>query len=213
MASRKSSVPAFWLIAGPNGSGKSSLYGSNAGAIYGDSNITDFSRSFWIINPDLLTSRIYLAERKSLRQANLEAVRRIEAWLETSINAHQSVGVETVLSTSKYRRLVRAAKRRGFEIRLIYVILESPDLNVERVQLRVRKGGHGVSVGKIRERWTRSLRQLPWFLNQADWALIFDNSRKLRIVGRKMHGTVTLDPSAPSAIREAAKKIRRLNKR
>ncbi|MGB7077506.1 MAG: hypothetical protein WBD53_09985 [Xanthobacteraceae bacterium] len=143
----------------------------------------------------------------------MEAVRRIEAWLETSINAHQSVGVETVLSTSKYRRLVRAAKRRGFEIRLIYVILETPDLNVERVRLRVRKGGHDVPVEKVRERWARSLRQLPWFLNQADWALIFDNSRKLRIVGRKMRGTVTLDPSAPSAIQEVAKKIRRLNKR
>ncbi|MFZ1921788.1 MAG: zeta toxin family protein [Xanthobacteraceae bacterium] len=200
-------------MAGPNGSGKSSIYGSSSDAIYGDSNITDFSRSFWIINPDLLTSRIRSAEGKRLREANLEAVRRIEAWLETSINAHQSVGVETVLSTSKYRRLVRAAKRRGFEIRLIYVILETPDLNVERVRLRVRKGGHDVPVEKVRERWARSLRQLPWFLNQADWALIFDNSRKLRIVGRKMRGTVTLDPSAPSAIQEVAKKIRRLNKR
>ncbi|MFZ0606951.1 MAG: hypothetical protein WAM75_04635 [Xanthobacteraceae bacterium] len=158
-------------------------------------------------------SRIRSAEGKRLREANLEAVRRIEAWLETSINAHQSVGVETVLSTSKYRRLVRAAKRRGFEIRLIYVILETPDLNVERVRLRVRKGGHDVPVEKVRERWAPSLRQLPWFLNQADWALIFDNSRKLRIVGRKMRGTVTLDPSAPSAIQEVAKKIRRLNKR
>lgn len=192
---------------------KSSIYGSSSDAIYGDSNITDFSRSFWIINPDLLTSRIRSAEGKRLREANLEAVRRIEAWLETSINAHQSVGVETVLSTSKYRRLVRAAKRRGFEIRLIYVILETPDLNVERVRLRVRKGGHDVPVEKVRERWARSLRQLPWFLNQADWALIFDNSRKLRIIGRKMRGTVTLDPSAPSAIQEVAKKIRRLNKR
>ncbi len=213
MASRKNSAPAFWLIAGPNGSGKSSIYGSNSDAIYGDLNITDFSRSFWIINPDLLTARIRSAEGKRLREANLEAVRRIEAWLETSINAHQSVGVETVLSTSKYRRLVRAAKKRGFEIRLIYVILETPDLNVERVRLRVRKGGHDVPVEKVRERWARSLRQLPWFLNQADWALIFDNSRKLRIVGRKMRGTVTLDPSAPSAIQEVAKKIRRLNKR
>ena len=37
------------------------------------------------------------------------AVRRIEAWLETSIKAHQTVGVETVLSTGKYRRLVTAA--------------------------------------------------------------------------------------------------------
>jgi predicted ABC-type ATPase len=209
MTLRKSSVPAFWLIAGPNGSGKSSLYGSNANAVYGESNIADSSRSFWIINPDLLTSRIRSVEKTSLRGANKAAVDRIYAWLETSIDAHQSVGVETVLSTVKYRRLVRAAKRRGFEIRLIYVILESPDLNVERVRLRVKKGGHNVPVEKIRSRWTRSLGQLPWFLDQADWALIFDNSKELRVVGRKARGTLTVDPSAPSVVRELVKKIRR----
>ena len=73
---------------------------------YGDTNIADAAGSFWIINPDLLTFRIRSVERKSLRGANLEAVKRVEAWLEASINAHQSIGVETVLSTAKYRRLV-----------------------------------------------------------------------------------------------------------
>src|ERR1700679_1797425 len=111
MAPSKTSNPAFWLIAGPNGSGKSSLYGSDVNAFYGDTNIADAGHSFWIINPDLLTSRIRSVEKLSLGRANKAAVERIYAWLETSIDAHQSVGVETVLSTDKYRRLVRAAKR------------------------------------------------------------------------------------------------------
>ena len=213
MTRRMGNAPSFWLIAGPNGSGKSSLYGSKQNTAYGDRNITDFSGSFWIINPDLLTSRIRVTERMSLRAANLEAVRRIEAWLEASINAHQSVGVETVLSTGKYRRLVRIAKKKGFEIRLIYVILESSDLNVRRVQMRVRQGGHGVPVEKIKERWARSLKQLPWFLDQADWALLFDNSKELRIIGRKRRGTVSLQHGAPSVVRAAVKKIEALGKR
>lgn len=111
MALRKGNTPAFWLIAGANGSGKSSLYGSDKSAIYGNTNITDAAHSFWIINPDLLTLRIRAVERRTLRAANLEAVKRIEAWLEALINAHQSIGVETVLSTAKYRHLVRVAKR------------------------------------------------------------------------------------------------------
>jgi predicted ABC-type ATPase len=210
MTAPRASVPAFWLIAGPNGSGKSSLYGSNSAAIYGDTNIADAGRSFWIINPDLLTSRIRSVERKTLHAANLEAVRRVEAWLEASINAHQSIGVETVLSTAKYRRLVKVAKKRRFEIRLIYVILKSPELDIKRVQMRVRKGGHGVPQEKIRERWSRSLKQLPWFLNECDWALLFDNSKELRVVGRKGHGTVILDPTAPEPPRAAVEKIRAL---
>jgi predicted ABC-type ATPase len=199
----KSDVPTFWIIAGPNGSGKSSLYGSNRDNIYGNTSILDFFRSFWIINPDLLASRIRFNERLGLRAANLEAVKRIESWLDASIKAHQSVGVETVLSTDKYRRLVRIAKKRGFEVRLVYVILQTPELNVDRVRLRVKKGGHHVPTGKIKERWTRSLRQLPWFLNQADAALIFDNSSNLRLVGRKENGAIQFDPETPDALKEA----------
>jgi predicted ABC-type ATPase len=205
---RSDDAPAFWIIAGPNGSGKSTLYGSRRDAIYGNTIISDPDRPFWIINPDLLAVRIRHAEGLPPDGANLEAVIRIEAWLKASIKAHQSVGVETVLSTDKYRRLVRAAKRRGFEFRLVYVVLEDAGLNVRRVDLRVKKGGHCVPTAKITERWQRSLDQFPWFLNEADWALLFDNSETLRIVGRKREGVVTLDETAPSALAEAVNKIR-----
>jgi CMP/dCMP kinase len=155
-------IPTFWMIAGPNGPGKSSTYST--------AEIETFDQSIWIINPDLFAARIRVAENLSL--SNVQAVTRIEAWLEASINAHQTVGVETVLSTDKYRRLVVAAKQRKLEFCLIYVMLESPDLNVERVRLRARKGGHDVPEAK---QWARSLQQLPWFLEQADRAVIYDN--------------------------------------
>ncbi len=210
MPAPRAEPPTLWIIAGPNGSGKSTLYGSKRDAVYGNTVISDFGRPFWIINPDLLATRIRAAERLGKNFADLQAVKRIGKWLRASIRAHKSVGVETVLSTDKYRRLVRAAKKCGFEVRLIYVVvvLRDPKLNVERVRLRVKKGGHSVPKQKIIERWTRSLEQLPWFLRQADWALLFDNSTTLRIVGRKEGGTITVDPRAPVAIRTAIDKIR-----
>lgn len=173
MPPRERDVPAFWIIAGPNGSGKSTLYGSRREAIYGNTIISDLTRPFWIINPDLLASRIRATEKLGLRAANLQAVKRIEAWVGASIDAHQSIGVETVLSTDKYRRLVTAAKKRGFEFRLIYVILQTSAMNVERVKLRVKKGGHSVPTRKITERWQRSLGQLPWFLKQGRLGFAF----------------------------------------
>jgi len=112
----------------------------------------------------------------SLGDANLKAVQRIEQWLETSIDAHQTVGVETVLSTDKYRRLVLKAKQRGFRVNLVYVVLDSVDLNIARVAARVAKGGHDVPEHKIRERRVRSFQQLSWFLANSDRALIYDNS-------------------------------------
>jgi predicted ABC-type ATPase len=184
------------MIAGPNGSGKSSLYS--------DAEIEAFDQSVWIINPDALTEHIRQVEDLRAEEANLQAVVRIEAWLEASIHAYQTIGVETVLSTDKYRRLVLAAKKNRFEFRLVYVLLNSPDLNVERVRLRVKKGGHDVPEQKIRDRWTKSLRQMPWFLEQADRAYIFDNSgASPRQIGLKESGKVIIDPSAPAALRAA----------
>jgi predicted ABC-type ATPase len=196
----KFEAPRFWIVAGPNGSGKSTLYDAT--------DIEGFGRSVWIINPDLLADRIHKQEKFGLPEANAEALNRIRDWLRASIRAHQTVGVETVLSTPKYRRLVRLAKSFGFEIRLLYVLLESADLNVERVKLRVLKGGHSVPENKIRTRRERSFRQLPWFLSQADFALIYDNSGAVpRPVGRKQNDVIEIDPSAPAPIKEAVARL------
>jgi predicted ABC-type ATPase len=193
--------PVLLIVAGPNGSGKSSTY-QHAG-------IEAFGRSVWIINPDVLAQRIRDIEHLELGEANLKAVQRIEAWLDTSIDAHQTVGVETVLSTPKYRRLVDKAKTLRFEVRLIYVLLDSPQRNIERVRLRVKKGGHAVPENKILERYGRSLEQLPWFLEQADQAWFYDNSgADPRLIGEKHAGVVTVDETALPAVIEAANKIR-----
>ena len=193
--------PRLWIVAGPNGSGKTS--------IYGDADIEDFGRSVWIINPDALAKRIADVERLEPLPANLEAVRRIEQWLYASIQAHQTVGVETVLSTPKYRDLILAAKRRRFTIRLIYVVLNSPELSIERVRLRVAKGGHDVPTDKIIERRGRSLAQLPWFLAQADDGWLFDNSgERPQLIGTKSKGAIELDANALPEIVEAARLAR-----
>jgi cytidylate kinase len=191
----------LWIVAGPNGSGKTS--------IYQDADIEEFGGSVWIINPDALAARIRNVEKLSAEDANLEAVKRIQTWLEASVRAHQTVGVETVLSTPKYRELVLAAKSRGFEIRLIYVLLKSAELQMERIRLRVAKGGHDVPVDKIVGRRGRSLAQLPWFLNQADWAWIYDNSGiRPRLIGTKSEGAISLDTEILAEVLGAVEMLR-----
>lgn len=187
-------------MAGPNGSGKSSAYQDTAYKFEG--------RTLWIVNPDLLTVRVRKVEGLPQRDANLAAIQRIERWLESSIDVHKSVGVETVLSTDKYRRLVTKAKQLGFAIWLIYVVLDSPERNIERVRLRVRKGGHAVPDDKIRSRWTRSLAQFPWFLEQSDAAWIYDNSgASPRLIGEHRNGVIELDEDALPIIIQAVETI------
>ena len=155
-------------MAGPNGCGKSTIYAR--------SDVAEFDGSVWIINPDLLTGRLQETEGLDLAEANLAAVTRIEAWLDASIDVHQTIGVETVLSTPKYRKLVRKAKERCFEVRFIYVFVDSLERQLERIRLRVAKGGHGVPADKVGARRVRSFREFSWFFWKADKAWVFDNS-------------------------------------
>jgi predicted ABC-type ATPase len=177
--------------------------------------------------------------------ANIAALDRIMAWLKASIRSYQTVGVETVLSTDKYRPLAleasgqtqtqfthsfvaglvpaihacratwmpgtrqhkagheRPSKGRPirFEIWRLHVTLKTAEMNVERVQLRVAQGGHAVDEKRIRARRERSFRQLPWFLDQADRALIFDNSGSTpHMIAQKVGGTIQIDADAPREI-------------
>lgn len=165
---RKPERPVLWIIAGPNGSGKSSFYNRT--------DIEGWGGSVWIINPDLLTQQIEEREGLALADANLVSVERIERWLYESIEVYQTIGVETVLSTGKYRPLVAKARERGYEIRLIYVLLKSAELQLERVALRVAEGGHDVAPEKVVARRVRSFEQLAWFLENVDVAFVYDNS-------------------------------------
>nr|WP_246350607.1 AAA family ATPase [Sphingobium boeckii] len=101
----------MWIFCGPNGCGKST--------VYSDAFLHDFDGSIWIINPDLLTAEIRNHDGISQQAANLAAVERIELWLHASLKVRRSIGVETVLSTGKYRALVEAAQAQGFAIRLV----------------------------------------------------------------------------------------------
>jgi predicted ABC-type ATPase len=87
-------------------------------------------------------------------------------------------------------------------------LLDSSKRNIERVAIRVKKGGHSVPEDKIIERHAKSLNQLPWFLEQADNALLFDNSgAKPMLIGEKQNGQIILDPNANSDFKDAVKKI------
>ena len=113
--------------------------------------------------------------------------------------------METVLSTPKYRRLVELAQAIGYRFQLIYVLLDDPLRNVERVAIRVKRGGHAVPKDKIINRYHRSLAELPWFLARADEAWLWDNSgATIRAVGEKTGGQLKLDQRAIPELARAA---------
>lgn len=94
--------------------------------------------------------------------------------------------------------------REGFEIRLIYVIVDSVERQIERVGLRVAKGGHDVPAEKIAARRGRSLDQLSWFFAHSDYAILYDNSSSSpRVMVELKNGEITVSRSTMPEILEA----------
>jgi predicted ABC-type ATPase len=87
----------------------------------------------------------------------------------------RSFVIETVLSTDKYKPIVERAQEKGFHFLFVYVVLASVEEAVQRVAMRVASGGHDVPGDKVRKRWPRSLKRMPWFWRRADLAFLFFN--------------------------------------
>lgn len=72
-----------------------------------------------------------------------ESIRRIDAALEKGVSFTQ----ETTLSGYRTERTARKAREAGF-VRLYYVGLNTASESLERIQNRVRRGGHDISAGR-----------------------------------------------------------------
>lgn len=104
--------------------------------------------------------------------------------------------------------MVNAAEALGFAVWLFYTVLDTPERSIERIKLRVAKGGHDVPADKVRARYARSLNQLPWFLERAERAWIWDNSgAKPKLIGEKQDGVISLDENALNVISSAVQSI------
>ena len=87
-----------------------------------------------------------------------------------------SFTLETTLAGHGAMSIVRQAKSAGYRTFLVYVSLGDPDLHIERVRLRVSRGGHDIPDTDIRRRYWRSLSRAPEALQLVDEAVVLDNS-------------------------------------
>jgi predicted ABC-type ATPase len=182
-------VPFLLVVAGPNGSGKTTL----TNQLRADG--VEFGR---YINPDEIA--------KSLSGAYADRVRRAQSAADAQraacLDAGESFSFETVMSHPSKIEVMRQANARGYRVAFYFVATESADLNVARVKQRVALGGHDVPEHRIRERYVRTLALLPEALEQADLAVLFDNSQgrppTLRPFFQRLDGRLIVEPPVPA---------------
>lgn len=120
---------------------------------------------------------------KSLPGTMASGARRIRAGriaieqIDHAIASGADFCFETTLSSRHALNVMRRARQTGFDVGLVYVILATPELGVERVRFRVRNGGHDIPERDILRRYDASLRHLPAALRMAHEYVIIDNSQ------------------------------------
>ena len=99
-----------------------------------------------------------------------------------------SIAVAVEASRIMYKRIkelisqgetfaIREAQREGYYVTLLYFWLNTPDLAVERVKMRVAAGGHNIPENTIRRRYRAGIHNLfELYLPICDYWMITDNS-------------------------------------
>ncbi len=110
----------------------------------------------------------------------------------------KSFSFETVMKHPSKVKELKEAQQKGYKTYLYFVCIDDPELNVSRVDDRVKKGGHPVAPEKIRARYPETLKNLyPAILN-SNRAFLFDNSgKKFVLIAEIYEGALKLKVDNP----------------
>jgi predicted ABC-type ATPase len=121
-----------------------------------------------------------MAAHPTLTQADANSA----AWhegvklLKRAISERKEFAFETTLGANTIPHLLAQAAAQGIEIYVWYVGLSSPELHIERVKARVRRGGHDIASEHIHRRFEHSRLNLIELLPKLTALRVYDNSAK-----------------------------------
>lgn len=153
------------IIAGPNGAGKTT---------FANEFLPNEAGCPTFINADLIAAGIAPFEPEQV------AFRAGRLMLE-EIHLHAKRGdcfaFETTLSGRGYARLIPQWQSMGYQVKLIFLKLESADLAVARVAQRVQSGGHNIPEPTVRRRYGVGLNHFEHIYKPiVDEWLLYENS-------------------------------------
>jgi predicted ABC-type ATPase len=179
--------PNLIIVAGPNGAGKTT---AAADILVGALAVHEF------VNADIIAKGLSSFQPESVA---FDAGRIMLLRLHHLTAQRADVAFETTLASRTFASWIKTLTPTGYQFRLFFLWLPSADMAVERVEERVREGGHHVPEETIRRRYEAGLRNFFRIYRPlaASWRF-YDNShpggRHLIASGAFDQATVVLDP-------------------
>jgi predicted ABC-type ATPase len=152
----------LWILAGGNGAGKTTFY-----------NLFLAPKGIKLVNADIIAKAISPENPEKVGYAAANVAVQIRKKL---LQQGVSFCFETVFSHVSKIDFVANAKAQGYQIILVYIHLDTSELNEARVYQRVAEGGHNVPVDKIHSRIPRTMQHIGAVLPLVNEARLLDNS-------------------------------------
>ena len=163
-------MPSLIIIAGPNGAGKSTV----SSEILKPYNITafDFDKVFY---ERWKKFRYDPLVEGGVREYTMEFFQK---HMNDSFENELNLSFETNFNSQGTLHHPRQAKMYDYKTELVFIGLESVDLAIQRVQNRVKHGGHFVDEVTIRERYYDGLKLLDSNFDLFDEVRIYESPPK-----------------------------------
>ncbi|MDL2255615.1 zeta toxin family protein [Parabacteroides sp. OttesenSCG-928-K15] len=160
-------MPYLYIISGCNGAGKTTASFTI---------LPEMLKCKEFVNSDEIAKGLSPFNADSIAVA-VEASRIMYKRIKELIAAGETFAMETTLATRSVANLIREAQREGYYVTLLYFWLNTPELAVERVKMRVESGGHNVPENTVRRRYATGIKNLfKLYLPVSDYWMITDNS-------------------------------------
>ena len=157
--------PRCIVIAGPNGAGKTT---------FARRYLPEVADVIHFVNADLIAAGLSPLEPAL---AAVRAGRLVLREIDRLAADRADFALESTLSGLGYARRIRAWKRTGYRVEIVYLKLKSNRLALRRIASRVQEGGHDVPRSDVIRRFARGWANFERVYRPlADAWAVYDNS-------------------------------------
>lgn len=166
-------MKTYTIIGGVNGVGKSSFTGVLK------ERCEDLGH---IVDVDKITAEL----GKGALAGGKAALTKIENCIEKGLSFTQ----ETTLSGYRTESTAKKVKDLGYYVRLFYIGLDSVDESLQRIQNRVKRGGHNIPTDDVERRFQGRWEAVAKVLPYCDIAEFYDNDNGFVKVAEYRNGEI-----------------------
>ena len=158
-------MPNLYIIGGCNGAGKTTASFTVLPEMLDCDefiNADEIARGLSPLNPE---------------RVSIDAGRLMLTGIDKLIMKRKDFAFESTLSGRSFTKTIMRAKNNGYQTTLVFFWLDSVDLAIERVKIRVLEGGHDINRNVIIRRYFSGLNNLfKLYMPICDYWMIFNNS-------------------------------------